>query len=233
MEPEPRSNRAWMLPRLILGLVEAAGFLTGWFALAGSWEWWPGWIFFGVFIVYISLLTIWLAVTNPALLRERNQPGENVEGWDRILMSVYVVLMLGLLAIAALDNGRFGWSQVAAGLKVSGWTLLSAAATIIWHVMAVNSYLSSYARLQPERGQVVISRGMYGLIRHPMYLGIILAVLGMPLVLGSLWALIPGLLVAALQVYRTALEDGMLQDGLPGYREYCETVRWRLLPGVW
>jgi protein-S-isoprenylcysteine O-methyltransferase Ste14 len=233
METKPEPTRKWMLPRLALGLVQAAIFLAAWFGLAGKWDWWRGWVFFGIFIVYTGLLAGWLAIADPDLLRERNQPGENVEPWDRALMAVYVVLMLALLAIAALDNGRFGWSQVSPGLTALGWGLIAITGAIVWHVMAINRYLSSYARLQPERGQVVISRGLYGLIRHPMYLGIILAILGMPLVLGSLWALAPALLISALQIYRTAREDRMLQDGLDGYREYCLKVAWRLVPGIW
>ena len=233
MEPKTQSTRTWMLPRLALGLVQTAVFLAAWFGLAGRWDWWRGWAFFGFFIVVTSLLFGWLSINDPDLLKERNQPGENVEPWDRALMAVYILLMLALLAIAALDNGRFGWSQVSPGLTALGWSLIAITSAIVWHVMSVNRYLSGYARLQPDRGQVVVSRGLYGLIRHPMYLGIILGVPGLPLMLGSLWALIPALLVSALEVYRTAREDRMLQEGLPGYRAYCQKVRWRLLPGIW
>jgi len=233
MDAEPEATKRWILPRLLLGLGEAIIFLFAWFWLAGGWDWWPGWIFFGAFIIFISLLAIRMAVRDPALLRERNQPGENVEGWDRALMAIYSGLMLVMLALAALDSGRFGWSQVPTWLTVLGWTLIAITGAIVWHVMTVNPFLSGYARLQPERGQVVVSRGLYGLIRHPMYLGIILGIPGIPLVLGSLWSLIPALMVSALEVYRTAREDQMLQEGLPGYPDYSQEVRWRLIPGIW
>jgi CRISPR/Cas system CSM-associated protein Csm2 small subunit len=94
-------------------------------------------------------------------------------------------------------------------------------------------YLSSWARIQEDRGHVVVTEGLYRHVRHPMYLGIILGFIGIPLSLGSWWALIPSLLIATLFVYRTAREDRMLMQGLPGYEEYAQKVRYRLLPGIW
>ena len=96
-----------------------------------------------------------------------------------------------------------------------------------------NAYLSSWARLQEDRGQVVIQEGAYRRIRHPMYLGIIVGFLGIPLVLSSWWAMIPSVVIVGLFVYRTYREDQMLIVGLAGYAEYTERVRYRLLPGIW
>jgi protein-S-isoprenylcysteine O-methyltransferase Ste14 len=99
--------------------------------------------------------------------------------------------------------------------------------------MAVNAYLSSWARIQEDRGQVVVTEGLYGYVRHPMYLGITIGFAGVPLALGSWWALIPGLMIVGVFVYRTAREDRMLRQKLPGYADYAEKVRHRLLPGIW
>jgi protein-S-isoprenylcysteine O-methyltransferase Ste14 len=99
--------------------------------------------------------------------------------------------------------------------------------------MAVNAYLSSWARIQEDRGQVVVTEGLYATVRHPMYLGIAIGFAGIPLALGSWWALIPGLMIVGLFVYRTAREDRMLRQKLPGYEEYAAKVRHRLLPGIW
>ena len=96
-----------------------------------------------------------------------------------------------------------------------------------------NAYLSRYARIQDDRGQVVVRDGLYGHVRHPMYLGIILLFCGLPLTLGSWWSYIPSALIVCLFVYRTRREDRMLQDGLAGYADYSQDVRYRLAPGIW
>jgi protein-S-isoprenylcysteine O-methyltransferase Ste14 len=100
-------------------------------------------------------------------------------------------------------------------------------------VMMTNAYLSSWARLQEDREQVAVQEGAYRHIRHPMYLGVIVAFLGMPLALGSWWAMIPSTAIVGLFVYRTHQEDRTLIHGLSGYAEYAEKVRYRLLPGIW
>jgi len=96
-----------------------------------------------------------------------------------------------------------------------------------------NAYLSSWARIQDDRGQVVVQEGIYRQIRHPMYLGIIVGFLGIPLALSSWWAMIPSVVIVGLFVYRAKREDQMLKDGLDGYTEYIKTVKYKLLPGAW
>ncbi len=114
-----------------------------------------------------------------------------------------------------------------------GWVADLLSGGLIFWVTTVNTYLSRYARLQDERGQQTITHGPYRLIRHPMYLGVIVFMLGLPLVLGSYWALVPGGLIGVLFVLRTALEDKFLQAELPGYKAYARQVRYRLIPGIW
>jgi protein-S-isoprenylcysteine O-methyltransferase Ste14 len=99
--------------------------------------------------------------------------------------------------------------------------------------MIANAYFSTAVRIQSDRGQTVCRSGRYRFVRHPGYVGFTLQSLGTPLLLGSLWALIPGLMAAVLMVVRTSFEDPMLQAELPGYREYTQQVRYRLVPGVW
>jgi protein-S-isoprenylcysteine O-methyltransferase Ste14 len=143
------------------------------------------------------------------------------------------VILVVLLVVSALDGGRYAWSTVPWGVQMIGWMLLAMAGVMVWNVMMTNTYLSSYARLQGERGQVVIQEGAYRHIRHPMYLGIIVGFLGLPLVLSSWWAMIPSAVIAGLFVYRTYREDQMLIGGLAGYAEYTTRVRYKLLPGIW
>jgi protein-S-isoprenylcysteine O-methyltransferase Ste14 len=167
------------------------------------------------------------------LVRERNQPAERAEPWDRVVMRIYTMILLILLTLTALDGGRYLWSSVPLGIQLIGWLLLTFAGLMVWHVMMTNTYLSSWVRLQEDREQVVVEEGAYRRIRHPMYLGIIVAFLGIPLALGSWWAMIPSMVIVGLFVYRTHREDLMLIHGLTGYAEYTKKVRYRLLPGIW
>jgi protein-S-isoprenylcysteine O-methyltransferase Ste14 len=206
---------------------------SGWFWIAGRVDWIQAWIMIAVFMIYLIVLVWRLSRIDPALMRERGQRAEDVEPWDRVVIGVYLVLLVVLFVAAALDGGRFRWSVVPIWVQALGWMLICAAGAIVWHVMGINTYLSSYVRLQEDRGQVVVKDGLYGFVRHPMYAGIVLAFLGVPLALGSWWALIPGALIDAVFVYRTAREDRTLQEGLEGYAEYAREVRYRLFPGMW
>lgn len=210
-----------------------AAFALIWFSIAGRADWVQGWAFLVAFVTYVGLLVWRVSRVDPDLVEERNRQAENVEPWDKAVMGVYMGLLVILLVVTALDGGRYGWSAVHIGIQVLGWGLLVAAGAIIWHVMTVNAYLSSWARIQEDRGQVVVAEGLYGVVRHPMYLGIVIGFLGMPLALASWWALLPALAIGAAFVYRTAREDLMLHGKLPGYDEYAQKVRYRLIPGLW
>ena len=227
----PRSKA--ILPRVVTGISSLVVFALLWFGLAGRLTWWQGWAFLLTFIAYASILVLRLSKLNPELLRERNQPAEKAEPWDRVVMRIYTAILLILLVVAALDGGRYRWSSVPLGIQLIGWVLLVGAGLMVWHVMMTNAYLSRWARLQEDRGQVVVQEGAYRRIRHPMYLAIIVAYLGIPIALSSRWAIIPSIVIVGLFVYRTYREDLMLIRGLPGYAEYSERVRYRLLPGVW
>ena len=170
---------------------------------------------------------------NPELVQERNRPADVAEAWDQVVMGIYSEILVVLLIVSALDGGRYAWSVVPLGVQMIGWLLLVAAGAMIWHVMMTNAYLSSWARIQDDRGQVVVQEGIYRQIRHPMYLGIIVGFLGIPLALSSWWAMIPSVVIVGLFVYRAKREDQMLKDGLDGYTEYIKKVKYKLLPGIW
>jgi protein-S-isoprenylcysteine O-methyltransferase Ste14 len=225
--------RKVILSRIVTGTLGLAVFTLAWFGIAGRVNWWQGWAFLLTFIIYVSILVRRLLKLDPALVRERNRPADKAEAWDRVVMGIYSVILVVLLVVSALDGGRYAWSTVPWGVQMIGWMLLAMAGVMVWHVMMTNTYLSSYARLQEERGQVVIQEGAYRHIRHPMYLGIIVGFLGLPLVLSSWWAMIPSAVIAGLFVYRTYREDQMLIGGLAGYAEYTTRVRYKLLPGIW
>jgi protein-S-isoprenylcysteine O-methyltransferase Ste14 len=228
---QPSSKR--IVVRIATGIIGLVAFALVWFGIAGRLTWWQGWVFLFLFVAYVGALVWRLWKSNPELLRERNQPGGKVQPWDRAVMRIYSVILLILLTVTALDGGRYLWSSVPLGIQLVGWLLISVAGFVVWHVMMTNAYLSSWARLQEDREQIVVQTGAYRRIRHPMYLGIILAFLGIPVALGSWWAMIPSIVIVGLFVYRTHREDLMLIHGLNGYADYAERVRYRLLPGIW
>lgn len=219
--------------RSLLGLVLLAAFAAAWFFVAGRWTWIQGWLFLTLLVIYTNALAVWLARADPALFAERRSKAANVEPWDVPIIRFYNLFFLALLIVAALDSGRYGWSVVPVFAQVTGWFFLGLVCVVVWHVMAVNTYLSTLVRLQDDRGHRVISEGLYGWVRHPMYVGVIVSSFCTPLALASFWALIPGALMALVITYRTAREDHMLREKLEGYEAYAERVRYRLIPGVW
>jgi protein-S-isoprenylcysteine O-methyltransferase Ste14 len=219
--------------RIASGLFVYFAFGAIWFGLAGRLTWWQGWAFLLLLMGFVGTLSWRLWQRDPDLLEERNQPAAKAESWDRVVVHLYTVALLVQLVVAALDGGRFGWSTVPLALQFFGWGLLIAAGGLVWGVMMTNAYLSSWARLQSDRGQQVVDRGAYAYIRHPMYLAIIIAFVGLPLALGSWWAAMLSPIIGGLFVVRTALEDQMLMNGLTGYSEYAQRVRYKLVPGIW
>jgi protein-S-isoprenylcysteine O-methyltransferase Ste14 len=206
------------------------------FGLAGDWGWGAGWLYVAITLLSALVSRILTARKHPDLLRERaaSLNMTDVKPWDRKL--VPLVAMVGpmlMLVVAGLDK-RFGWSgSLPAFLPVIG--LLGVLTGVVWGVwaMVVNRFFSAMVRIQTDRGHQVVSAGPYRVMRHPGYMGGCLSNLGIPLMFGSYWALIPGAVVIILIIMRTALEDRTLQAELPGYAEYARRVRYRLLPGVW
>jgi len=200
------------------------------FISSGRLDWVWAWAYLGV---GVGILAINVLVMSPELIAERGEIKENVKAWDRVLSIIISVLTLGGLIVAGLDE-RFGWSPTLA------WTI-QVVALIFWALgqglfswaMASNKFFSGLVRIQKERGHTVATGGPYRYVRHPGYVGYIISLLATSLLLGSLWALIPGGLGALLLIIRTALEDKTLKEELDGYKGYAQQVRYRLLPGVW
>ena len=209
-------------------------FIVGVAALAGRWDWWTGWTILGVFILYSLILFRWLSSNDPELARERRQDSdERNHPYERVIIPIMVVLELALLIVATLDNGRFAWSTVPVWTRVIGWVLLAFTLVMVPWVFRTNTFASGVGRIQSDRDHHVVTSGPYRFVRHPMYAGVIVCFIGLPLVLGSWWALIPGGLLAALFVLRTAFEDRMLHNQLSGYSMYSQRIRFRLFPGIW
>ncbi len=216
--------------RSIALLLVLAGLL---FLPAGRLDWLQGWLFVLAYGALLLVYTIWTMRNDPGLMAERSQAGPNVKRWDRILLAIYTVLLVGMLVLAGLDAGRYSWAPAPLALQVLGWAGSLFAGILIWWTSSVNTFLARYVRIQEDRGQQVVTSGPYRFVRHPMYAAIMVFMPSIPLVLGSLWALVPAALICAIFVVRTALEDRTLQAELPGYAEYTRRTRYRLLPGIW
>jgi protein-S-isoprenylcysteine O-methyltransferase Ste14 len=214
----------------IVLLVILAGLL---FVPAGRWDWFEGWLFIALYTVLIGSYAAWGHLKDPEQFRERRRIAENTKPWDRAILMAYTLLLPAPFVVAGLDAGRFQWSSVPVWLQALAWLGLLAAGSLVLAAVVTNTYLSRSARIQDDRHQVVVTAGPYRLVRHPMYLGVILVFACLPLALGSWWALIPGVLIAGLFVIRTSAEDAMLRSELEGYGAYARKVRYRLVPGLW
>jgi len=203
------------------------------FLIAGRLDWKAAWVLSFLYFIFVLVFVVWTMRNDPGLMEERGKRAENVKPWDKVIMTIYTIMLVGMLVVAALDAGRFRWSEMPLILQALGVIGLIPLGLLLLWVTATNSYLSSYARIQQDRGQQVVTTGPYKHVRHPMYGAVIPFIICVALILGSWWALIPGGVIGVLFITRTALEDRMLQDELPGYKEYAQRVRYRLVPGIW
>jgi len=192
------------------------------------------WVSFGVTLVHLILSAAVLARFNPELLKQRlkmRRQGSRL--WDEILMrAINLTVICVVPAVAGLDVGRFYWSSLNVHFAVIGFGLCIVSSVLVNWAMIVNPYFEPTVRIQRDRNHRVITTGPYKIIRHPGYLGGILWALSIPLVIGSLFALVPAAAYLLLTIIRAALEDKTLHE-LNGYSEYAKRVRYRLFPGLW
>jgi protein-S-isoprenylcysteine O-methyltransferase Ste14 len=206
---------------------------VGLLLIGGRTSYWQAWLFGLVNCLLVLALSVWLA-DQAQLIRDRMKPGPATKAWDKILMAVFFPLALAVPVVASLDSGRFGWSApFHVIIYPLGYAVYVASACMHIGAIRANRFYKSTVSIEPEKGQAVVDAGPYAVVRHPGYTGIIFMEIGIAIVLGSLWALIPAVLVAALLVVRTVLEDTALRAELPGYDGYTERVRYRVLPGLW
>jgi protein-S-isoprenylcysteine O-methyltransferase Ste14 len=203
---------------------------------AGTLNWAWGWAFSIVyFLCWLGICSA-LVTRNPELLNARGRRTTQLTGtksWDWAIMSVYAVIIIVQPFVAGLD-WRNGWSSPSAPMVyVAGNALNIAAHALLGWSMVVNRFFDCTVRIQEQRGHEVISAGPYRYVRHPGYVSVIVTFVALPLALGTWTALIPGGIGILLYLIRTALEDRTLYAELPGYADYAQQTRHRLLPGVW
>jgi protein-S-isoprenylcysteine O-methyltransferase Ste14 len=202
------------------------------FGPAGTFDYWRGWAFIAVFAAATLIPSGYLAVKNPEALRRRMQagPGAETRPLQKLIIAVAFLSVAAMIVISALDF-RFGWSSVPAAVSVAGLVLVAAGLTIAMLVTIQNGYAA--ANVKVESGQQLSSTGWYGFVRHPMYFGNVVLMIGAPLALGSYWGLLIVIVGLAVLAVRINDEEALLKRELTGYPEYMEKVHYRLMPYVW
>ena len=205
-------------------------------ALAGDWGWPEGWLFGLWFDAMLVFNMSYLYFKDPALLAERSKaPGsDNQKGWDKYLLTATYLLAIGWLIIQPLDAKRFAWSPAfPLWLKIVGGLALLPALYLIERTTIENTFLSTMVRIQDERQHRVITTGVYSFVRHPLYLGCLLMMLGAPLLMGSLGGILITLVGATALLVRIVGEERLLTAELEGYADYKREVKYRLIPFIW
>ena len=230
-----QSSAPVSLSKLVASFVYLAFFPVILFVLAGDWRWIEGWLFSVIFLLMSFGTLVYLYFHDPELLVERfgSPVQEGQKPWDKVLLSLFFLEFLVWFAIMPLDARRLGWSPTfPLWLKIAGTLLLLLASFLLFEALKENTFAAPVVKMQKERGQKVISTGLYSIVRHPMYTGATLLFISAPLLLGSVYGLIMGFVLIVTIAIRSVGEEAMLKQELPGYREYMQKVKWRMIPFI-
>ena len=215
----------WLL--VLLVVMGAVLFVSAW-----TFNYWQAWVFLSVFGLSSLAVTVYLMKNDPKLLERRMHGGPTAEKElsQKIIMSAASIGFAAILIVPALDH-RWHWSAVPPYAVIAGNILIVLGWTIILFVFRENTFTS--ATIEVAADQRVVSTGPYAVVRHPMYSGSLLYFLGIPIALGSWWGLLVGILMMPVFVFRLFDEEKLLARNLPGYSEYMDRVKYRLVPFVW
>jgi protein-S-isoprenylcysteine O-methyltransferase Ste14 len=231
--PPAQSNlmKSLILPGIrnfVIGVIVLGVILS---LLAGSFSYWRGWVLTVLLAVLTTSQGIYLGIKNPELLKRRTQVAPEGESMaERIFIVVGLVGTFAMFVVAALDR-RFGWSKMPVWVSVLGDALLLFSFYLYYLVFKENSYAAT--SIKTFEGQKVISTDLYGIVRHPKYVGDLFLGISIPLAFGSWWALVLIALTIAGLVWRILDEEKLLMKDLPGYIEYTQKVHYRLVPYLW
>jgi protein-S-isoprenylcysteine O-methyltransferase Ste14 len=232
MAEENKSNIVRAIMQMVI-VVVVAPFIP--MIISGKWDWWQAWAYALASVLAFAVSRLIVNRIHPDLIRERARflQAKDTKSWDKILAPLLGIGSILILVVAGLDR-FYGWSTtfsqslnvialigILLGYGFSSWALVE------------NRFFSGTVRIQTERGHHVITTGPYRIIRHPGYAGGLFGYIFIPLLLDSLWAFVPAILLGIVMIVRTALEDTTLQNELPGYAEYAQKTRYRLIPGIW
>jgi protein-S-isoprenylcysteine O-methyltransferase Ste14 len=214
------------LAQLLVALA-ACTFLSAW-----TLRYWQGWLFVAVFGSAVTAITLYFLKADPALIERRLKagPGGETQPVQKLIQSIASVAFLALIVVPGLDH-RFGWSSVPPFVAILGDCLVLAGLFVVFLVFRSNSYTSG--TIEVGEGQKVVSTGPYSVVRHPMYAGALVLIVGIPLALGSLWGLLVCIPMIAVLIWRLGDEENFLSKNLAGYDEYCAKTRYRLIPLIY
>lgn len=225
-----QQSRHQLATRVSLQIV-AAMMLTAalLFIPAGTLIYWEAWVFLAILFIPMSLISWYLLRNDPELLERRMRMKEK-EAEQKLIIGLGWVYFVVLFLLPGFDR-RFGWSSIGPSAVIVADLVVMLGHLLFVLVLKENRYASRIIEVEP--GQTVVTTGPYAVIRHPMYLAVLLMCTFSPLALGSLWAMLPTPLLIILLVARIDNEECLLHRDLAGYSEYCRQVKYRLLPGIW
>jgi protein-S-isoprenylcysteine O-methyltransferase Ste14 len=202
------------------------------FLSAGTFGYWQAWVFLAVFGLSVLAITYYLMINDPQLLERRVQagPAAEQERSQKLIQSVAQFAFIAMFILPGLDR-RFEWSTMPAVVNLLGDVLVALGLLFVFFVFKENSFTSAVIEVKAE--QKIISTGPYALVRHPMYIGALVMLLGVPLALGSWWGLLTIIPMVLVITTRLLDEEKFLLKNLAGYAEYQNKVKYRLLPFIW
>lgn len=202
------------------------------FVAAGTLDYWQAWVFLTVFFAPALAITVYLMKHDPKLLERRMNagPGAEKEKSQKVVLSIAFIGFITAIVLPAVDH-RFGWSAVPWSVVLAGDALIALGFLVTFFVFRENTFAA--AIIEVDAGQKVVSTGPYAFVRHPMYTGGLIMLLGVPLALGSWWGLLTMIPITAAIVWRLVDEEKFLASNLPGYAEYRNQVKYRLVPFIW
>lgn len=236
MPDSQNASKNVSISRLGLSMIYVLLYPVLLFLISGDIHWVECWIFSAWFLTSTLITLIYLYCKNPDLLAERYlmRGREGQKKWDKYFLYLITVIYFAWFAIMPLDARRFEWTKnFPLWLEALGAIMLFISSFFMFRSLADNTFTSPLIRIQKERNQYVVSTGVYGFVRHPMYLGVISMFIGVPMLLGSYYGTLIGVLLSFLFVIRILGEEKMLEAELEGYIEYKNKVKYRLIPFVW
>jgi protein-S-isoprenylcysteine O-methyltransferase Ste14 len=199
---------------------------------AGRAAYWPGVLYLVLALAGLTLSHL-LVPSGSTITADRAREAQAGQDWDKRLLGAYFLVNIVTFLTAGMDSGRFHWTgDVPLGVTVAGAVLMVLGQALFAVAKRENAFFSSTVRIQVERGHRVCDTGLYRFVRHPGYLGMLMSQLAFPLVTQSYWAFVPAGIGACVLVARTVLEDRFLVEHLPGYADYTDRTRSKLLPGL-
>ena len=199
------------------------------FLPAGTIKFWEVWVYFGILFIPMIFVLTYLLKNDPELLERRMKMKEKEEP-QKVFVKLSILVFLIAFIIPGFDH-RFEWSEVPFIVIIIADLFIFIGYLLFFLVLKENTYASRI--IQVEKDQRVISTGLYAIVRHPMYVAVIMMYVLSPLALGSYWAVVAVLPLPVLIIFRIKSEEKILIDKLPGYREYTQEVKYRLIPYIW